>query len=194
MLTFDEAKHEYKLADRPILSVTQIIKAVRGVDDRWFTDEARDRGTSVHRTVEAFIKYGDEECHPLLAGYLEAFKRAQKELEFDIVESELLVYSSAFRYAGTLDLVAILRGDTTVIDFKTGSDLPSYALQTAAYAAAYEELRGIPITKRAGLYLAGDGSYKLVPHEEEPGELPHIEVFRSMAIAANWKLANNLMF
>jgi RecB family exonuclease len=190
MLTFDPVEHKYSYAGTRMPSVTQILDAAGFIDKRWFTEEARDRGTAVHKIVEAYIKYDDDACDVLLEGYLDAYKKAKREIGFEVIESEILVHSIRYWYAGTLDLIAVVDGELAVIDIKSGSDVPAYALQTAAYAEAYFEQNAMPITKRYGLYLAQDGTYKFPEHREKEGEVPHIEVFRAAALTTNWKLQN----
>jgi len=59
-----------------------------------------------------------------------------------VVAAEQLVVSKKFGYAGTLDLLAVLKGDTTpsVIDLKTSKTFwPTMALQLAAYQQALLE-------------------------------------------------------
>lgn len=59
-----------------------------------------------------------------------------------VIETEQMVVSKRFGYAGTFDLLAVLKEDTTpsVIDLKTSKDFwPTMALQLAAYREALLE-------------------------------------------------------
>jgi hypothetical protein len=185
MLAFNEAKHEYSHGDRVVPSVTQILKEVGIIDDRFFTDDARERGSAVHKTIEAYIKYGDEGCHPLLAGYLGAYRRFEAELRPEIIESESLLFYSqgGIHYAGTGDIFCILDHQLTYLDFKTGGKDKWHALQTAAYSEAYWQQSGRPVLRRGSLYLEGDGTYRLNFHDNQTDAA----VFLAAAAIVNWK-------
>jgi PD-(D/E)XK nuclease superfamily len=67
-----------------------------------------------------------------------------------VVEVELVVVSERYQYAGRLDRVLVLRGDTdsSLWDIKTGSLNALQHAQTAAYALAYMEMGGGRIGRR----------------------------------------------
>jgi hypothetical protein len=55
-MTFDPVLHEYRDGDLIIQSVTQILKRAGHIDDRWYSEEARERGSAVHELCERFNK------------------------------------------------------------------------------------------------------------------------------------------
>ena len=63
------------------------------------------------------------------------------------------LYSHHLQVAGTVDCIAEYNGKLSVIDFKTSSraklrdDVHGYFMQTSAYAVAFEELTGIPVSR-----------------------------------------------
>ena len=66
----------------------------------------------------------------------------KEDIEKRVVHTELA-------YAGTLDLVAHVKGRISIIDFKTGTQMsPEYLLQTAGYMAAYNETAKVPSETR----------------------------------------------
>jgi len=66
------------------------------------------------------------------------------------IQSEQVVGSKKYKYAGTLDLVCIKDGELWIIDFKTSAGIyPNYERQVSAYKQAYEEMYGVEIKHTA---------------------------------------------
>lgn len=184
-LVFDPEQHAYYSGGKRVPSVTQILGAVfPGHADQ----AAMERGTYVHRIVELDVQGELDELgmEEWAIPYLGCWRAFLREREVAVAASEMRVFSKAFWYAGTLDLVAVLDSldeDSRfwVLDIKTGSPQPSHALQTVAYE------RAIPhITvggKRGALYLRPDG-WTLVQH---PHDAPDWNAFVAALTLYNWK-------
>lgn len=72
-----------------------------------------------------------------------AFVKWAASVKFEPIESELMVYSRRWHYAGTLDCVAKINGKLAVIDFKSSKSYwPEMDLQVSAYRQAYQEMTG----------------------------------------------------
>ena len=129
---------------------------------------AKDRGTAVHSLVENFKKTGDiEELGGNLNNYAKAFE--QWVIDFDVVvqENERRVVSEKYKYAGTLDLLAVVGDDLRIVDVKTGKDLYNEVhLQTSAYRHALEE-NGVKVETTSALLLKADGTYKYQINRDE---------------------------
>lgn len=70
-----------------------------------------------------------------------AFEDWAKAVNLEPLAVERIVYSSSHGYAGTLDLLAKVKGVVTVVDFKSGRSIyPEAFLQSAAYQMAVGEL------------------------------------------------------
>lgn len=115
------------------------------------TRTAADLGSDVHRALERYTLDGrvphdliDDEVRPFFeqaARWLDAFAPT-------IIATECAVFNDTYRYAGTLDLIAEIDGDSYIIDYKTSrADTDrqgrpkkpygdSVALQLAAYRYA----------------------------------------------------------
>lgn len=140
-LTFDGETHTYTAGGRSVPSVTQVLKRVGLIDDRWVDEHALSRGRAVHAVI-------------------------QYDLEGDLDEAsiadEIRPYVDAWRRfrAETGGLKAGL------IEVKTGASPPPWAaLQLAAYALCLDG----PI-ERYVLSLRPDGTYRLRQHTS-PKEL-----------------------
>lgn len=183
-LVFDPIAHTYTLDGQRLVGVTSVLQDAGLIDTTYFTDEARERGTRVHIAVEAYLKYDDDAVTEEIQPYLDAFKKAQRELQFEVLESEIRLHSAAWRYAGTADCIAMMDGVLFLLDWKSGAAQKSTAIQTVAYAEAYWEEKKIPIIRRGGVHLQNDGLYKFKEYTDHQGDL---NVFHSALTVANWK-------
>lgn len=182
MITLDE-NHVYHDESGPVPGVTGILKEAGLIDDRWFDEYSRERGTLVHRAT-AMWDAGTldvEALDPVLAPYVRAWSQFKMDSGFTSDLIEHIVYNPIHRYAGTLDRRGYLDSQATIVDIKTGVAQPWAALQTAAYAGTFD----IP-HKRATVELCPDCTYKLTMHTDRND----IRVFLSALAVTNWK-ANN---
>jgi predicted RecB family nuclease len=107
-------------------------------------DDAAQMGTSLHHICRLFNRDQSFEIPPTsqLGRMFDAYRQWFETVIDTVVETEHLVANKKFGYAGTFDLLALLKGDVTpsVIDLKTSKDFwPTMALQLAAYREALLE-------------------------------------------------------
>jgi len=133
-----------RLKERPIDEETIRLaqKEYRTVSQR----EA-DIGTAIHEWIESWIKGENPEIpnDERIANGIISFLKWQKEVKarFNKKDSERLVYSRKYGYAGTLDAIATIKKKKVIIDFKSSRDIYNeYRYQLAAYWQAYEEENG----------------------------------------------------
>ncbi len=106
--------------------------------------EAADLGTKAHQFAQDYIEgknpdipEGDDK----LQNAILAFLRLWNDLKIKPIAIEKHLYSRGWDYAGRCDLVAKLKGENSLIDFKTSKEIyTEFRYQTAAYAAAYSEM------------------------------------------------------
>lgn len=190
-LRFDEGVHAYWIGEERLPSVTQVLAESGMVDTRFFTEEARLRGTLVHLACQ----YDDEgdldenDLDPGLIGYVNAWRAFRNDYSFepdpDGIEERL--YHGIYRYAGTLDrrgtAMVRTREARVLIDLKTGVSLPAYALQLAGYAHLLEEPASY---LRLKVELGATGKYKV--HEYPVSTLGRdFGVFTSALVVSQWK-------
>ena len=167
---FDPEAHRYFVGDRPVPGVTAIINDVLPgfKAARWFLD----RGAVVHACA-ALIAQGKDftldlsnqspEDRVAIEGKIAAVRKfiADVKPEFSMVEQR--VFSTAYRFAGTLDAVMMFRyrGRPTpaVVDWKGSLD-QRVQYQVAGYSLALAE-SGTQITHGFGVELRNDGSFKM---------------------------------
>lgn len=120
------------------LPKTDAIKLLKGAP-RSKRDDAGDRGTAVHNTIEAIVR-GDGIPEGLTEDELDCSMAAKAFLDdrgSTILASELTVFSPKYGYAGTLDLWDLHDGLLWVLDYKTSTGIyAEHAVQQAAYRNA----------------------------------------------------------
>lgn len=113
---------------------------------------AGDKGSKVHCAVtellngkevsmeDAFLNPTTEATEPLtLEEYecLMAFADWYNSVKPKVLNNEVVVISDKYGYAGTVDIVCEIEGETYIVDIKTGQYVwPEYELQLSAYQAA----------------------------------------------------------
>lgn len=158
-MNFDPALHEYRDGDTIIESVTQILKRVGLIDDRWFSEEARDRGSAVHTLCERYahgVRF-DNAGRPLASlQYVNAFANFVSDFGVYAIDTETIIHGEigGHHYAGKYDLVAEIQGKRVLIDIKTGAKAKWHPVQLAAYAMQAKPHSAMD------LYLKPDGTYQ----------------------------------
>src|SRR5664280_195191 len=110
-------------------------------------DAAADIGTRIHRLVEQLARGAEPDVTAEEAPFVDGYRRFLAAFRPRFLAVEEMVCSLRHRYAGTLDAIAIIGGETWILDVKTGSGIyPETALQLAGYANA--DFIGRPGTPR----------------------------------------------
>lgn len=167
-LVFDEALHRYTVGGMVVPGITQVLKLTGFVDDSWFTQESRDRGTATHRACW-FLAEGDLDwgtVGPEILPRVKAFERFLAEYKPELIAAELPLHSPTYGFAGTPDFVFRLGGGPALIEVKTGRAGLAAKLQTAAQKVLVEEQLGLKAVTRFAFELTADGQYRFVPHNE----------------------------
>ena len=174
-LEFLEDGHIYRLGEKTIPSVSEIIRFVaREVykeTDKFAMDQAADRGTRVHRAAEEIDRTGRCDCDPDVVGYVRAYAKFREEHSVEWVAIEQPVLGFDEKYAGTIDRAGYIDDEPWMIDIKTtkritGKHKLLYGIQLSFYAAAADNSHldmDTPHMKLAILQLKEDGTYKFIP-------------------------------
>jgi hypothetical protein len=105
-------------------------------------EKAADIGTQIHEWINKWI-IGEKPEIPNednVKNGIMAFLQFQKDQKVKWVESEKIIYSKKYNFAGILDAIGVIDKSLVLFDFKSSNGIyPEYALQTAAYQIAYEE-------------------------------------------------------
>ncbi len=106
------------------------------------TEKSAAEGTLVHEAVEAILLGQKPEIDPSIAPAVKAFEQFLQSNNIqtapEYVERQIL--HPEHRYAGTIDVLALVGGKFGVLDIKTSQAIyRDYNLQTAAYMAALKD-------------------------------------------------------
>jgi len=130
---------------------------------RHVLERKRQLGTALHKCIELHMQGVldessiDEQVQP----YFNAYLRLREECPIDFIRGEERLYSDKYLYCGAPDLLCVMNGKRTVVDFKTlyaPDDLTH--LQTAAYQNLFEEA-GEQVRTRVVIYLKKDERYRM---------------------------------
>lgn len=186
-LTFDPTSHQYFLDGRKILNVTKILRLCGVIDDRFYNEEARIRGTIVHKCCH-YLAENDLDWNtvdPALIGYIKAYLKFLTDSGFVPNECEKKIYHPTLYYACTPDQIGD-GGRDQIIELKTGHMPKWTGLQLALQAMARFPERYYEIA-RVGVELHEDETYR---HENFNDE-QDFDVAMGMVSIANWRLKNN---
>ena len=164
--------------------VTDILKRAGLVDDAWFTEEARDRGSAVH----AAAHYLDENdldwssVNPSVLPRLRQYQKFLDEVKPEILAIEESVVHEALRYCGRYDRRVRIAGREGLLDLKGPGQAPWQAIQLAMYAACIPR----PL-ERFTLHLS-DERYQLIQHRSREDW----SVAKAAITLAAWKETNRV--
>ena len=191
------ANHRYVLdgllGSFTIPSVTQVIDPLLPYEaiPLEVRAEAMLRGTVVHKLTAAYDrgkyeKHAEEARAGGLDGYVQAWVAFKTTVEVSIQAIEQRVYHSKYRYAGTLDRLALVDGRPAVLEIKTGVLVPEHRLQTAAYLGAVNDGRtDDKVLDRYVVQLMKDGKFTLEKHKDKADW----EAFKGALAIATWRMS-----
>lgn len=129
-LTFEEERHLYYLNGLEVPSVTTLMKPLSSdfysTVDPEVLNKAAKRGTAIHNAVENYAKFGIEDIPPVYAGYFAGFREWWDSRKPEVLATETKVYHKILRYAGTVDLLCIIDGRVTLVDYEQGREQRSH--------------------------------------------------------------------
>lgn len=184
MKTFDPVLHVYKNNLVRIPGATDIIKSEGLINPAWMSDEARWRGSCVHRGIE-LINKGEldwDTVDDVVKGYLKSYESFIKHSGFVVVGAEKPVFDVA--YGCIPDIWGRLNHRNVVIECKTGPIPKWAAIQTALQKRALRIDLGFNAVARFGLRLMADGSISRLDPFDDPRD-EHVAM--SMLESFWWK-------
>lgn len=189
VLSFDEAKHTYRVSGIEVPSVTQVMQPLsdetyRDVEPRVLA-RAAGKGTAVHNAIENYLAFGIEDIEPDYAGYFTAFLKWFSEYKPVVLASEYRLYHKFMGYAGTADLICAIGGRLYLIDYKTTQRIEEMLVkvQLKAYAQALDSI-GVRCDRTASLHLKRDGTFDFQTHD---GGAESWQVFSSLLTVLKYK-------
>lgn len=155
-----------------------IVKAFKGAH-RQKKEAAADTGKMAHNWCEAWaiaqwkrVDPPPMPTHPEARAACETFLEWMMRHNVTTIEAERRILSKHHWYAGTVDIIAWVDGELSVLDIKTSSRISySMHMQTAAYTQAYEEETGQIIQRRGIIRLPKDGEPFEYKESSDPEDL-----------------------
>lgn len=137
--------------------------------------EAGDIGTAIHDLCEKWIKqleFDIPDDEKVRNGF-DAFLKFQQEHKVKWLESEKIVFSNIFDFAGITDAIGEIEGELVLVDFKSANAIyPEHVLQAAAYQLAYEEMTGETIKYRLIIRFGkDDGEFEVQKYAENDKDI-----------------------
>ena len=117
-------------------------------------NRAAERGSLVHDATELVDDgtFVESEFREDLLEYISGYRKFMREHDYEVLESEIVVFNHKYKYAGQLDRICMLDGKKTLLDIKTSAQRkPEWGLQLAGYEMAYGEELERRVTLRLGL-------------------------------------------
>lgn len=169
-LEFDPVEHSYFYNGVKCPGVTGTLESV-GLSDFSMVApdilaQAQAFGTEVHKRCEDndLDRLDESSLTDLVAMHVMQWNQFLSDMKVTIKEVEKVVFHPAFKYAGTLDRIAEIKGKLYILDIKTGPKMRSHAIQTAAYDGALNHADKRKSLKRACVLLTEKG-YKFEEHK-----------------------------
>ena len=150
----------------------------QGKDPRKTSEEACTIGTVTHDLIEHWIMgqdnyEADEGVDDLTvieaSEGLREYIKWSEETQVDYLESEIRLISEEYQFGGTADSIAMIDGETVLIDFKTSKGVyTEHIIQLGAYRQIIEETTDYKIDRCMVIRIAKgelkDGEQRIQPH------------------------------
>lgn len=163
MISFSPETHEYRHGGEIIPSVTQVVGAVLGTPD-YATEWHMARGSAAHALYELLAQgedLSDYNYDPRLQGYVDGWQAWSKAVGATDMRPELRIFHRAMRYAGTCDLLCLVRTvkGLLLVDFKASASARD-RIQMGGYSLALEDM-GQSVIEAHIVEIKEDGKWRI---------------------------------
>lgn len=142
------------------------VKSIGVAECERISKESAEFGTGVHSLVERYLKpelqkaemytMRQKHCAGLITKWLKEVGAKPYVLDGKL-QAEMELISEKYKFKGHPDLIAHIGKELWLIDWKTSKTARrGYAMQMAAYAAAFEEMHGVKINHGAIIRVPSD--------------------------------------
>lgn len=195
LIEFDAASHTYYCDGERVPSVTQIIRDAGMIDDRFFTEYHRWRGSMAHEAIATWNKAGNidrRKVDPKIRPYLEAALKWQKDTGFKPLYVEHRMYDPIFNVCGTADLIGYFADEkgqmvglpNVIADWKSNDHRMGQVTskwQLAGYGHMHDPKE---IFRRIEVVIGPDGNYGPVNSFPLDTYLDDVNAFHALSIVA----------
>lgn len=168
---FSADAHEYFDGLNLVPGITGMLVKCGLIDDTWFTEESRIRGTAVHHLTAAYDlgALNLEAVAPVYRPYLLAHVAAMEQLRPSWTDVEVAYVHPHYRFGGRPDRVGACLRLQTVCEIKSGAPHKSHRVQLALQAilvAQASDLKDPFAWRRMAVYLRPNGRFKVEIHRD----------------------------
>jgi len=158
-----------------------------------FTGGAADLGTEVHGLYEALSRgQSIGRVHPDIQPFIDNWHEWNEEFAPEFLHVEGTVWNDQPLYAGSFDAIAVIGGETVIIDYKTTRSgvHAEVALQLAAYASADSIITSdgdvieLPVITGAAVMHSRPEAWKFVPVSMDPALMG---IFEALTHVIDWQ-------
>jgi hypothetical protein len=150
--------------------ITGMLEATGWIDRQWFTEDASDRGTAVHKLTADYdlgaldIDRLVSRYRPWVLGYIYAMNVLRPEI---LSVEEPLIMQRGLIWGGRPDRAVRVAGETGPLEVKSGDPHKSHEVQTALQAILLEQRLEVPAEYQARycVYVRENGRAKVERHE-----------------------------
>lgn len=108
-----------------------------------YMERVSDLGSKLHKWIEFDLKnqkFPDEEVTEAMLPGIESWEEFKSQHDIEMIDSERVLFSRRYRFAGTLDLRVKIDGKVYIADLKTGSVQHKAFIQLTAYKTMMKEM------------------------------------------------------
>jgi hypothetical protein len=206
--TFDAEQHRYYVGDRELPAVNRLLRQGGFVDESYFYEEVRRRGTFTHEATRLYDlddlagvhRYGRldvqlaEIAKSVDVGYVgsvQSYVRWVDTVKPDWFDDgiEVPLAHPVLGYAGKPDRWGLIQREPWHVEIKRGQPSPWHQIQVAGYIPLRKPPRR-KIWRRGILYLNTNGSIaRLVPVDRKPyNPVEADRMFRNCLDSFHWRL------
>lgn len=201
VLKFDDERHTYFIDRHQVSGITGLIRRHR-LDEafRFIPQEAKDKGNRIHEAVYFDGEY-EAGLNPMPLdestvleeewGFVEARRKAKKDLKLEATQLECLMGSDLYWYATLIDFVGFASAAPTIINWKSGPVYKTYAVQMHLEAILAHSISGARPKKIWGVHLKSNGNFFVEDHTKDRTAM---KLAKAIAVAQgesmNWRIAN----
>lgn len=183
---FEPETHTYTLGTKVLPGITGILKSCGDIDTTYFTEEARVRGSNVHKAIH-FLNKGTLDWSSVVdqyLGYVSAYEKLVKDWNIKLEMFEVPLFHPEYLFAGTPDVVCRCLDNTPgIFEIKTGIVQEWTRYQTAGQELLTRAWDGVR-RRRWAVTLNKDGTYSK-PKEYTDWQRDEVEFLMRNSIVQN---------
>lgn len=134
------------------------VEPIKAYDD--YMEKVSSLGSRLHHYIECDLKglqYPDKDLKEDMVPGIHSWEVFKSDHDIEMIDSERVLHSRTYRFAGTLDLRVKIDGKTYIADLKTGSVQDKAWIQLTAYKTMMKEM-GLSDGSEELLVLGGNDS------------------------------------